>query len=127
VANTDLIRIAHIEWGNIEVVHLGRQLRFKDCKIWPGGAKEWDWSLTGTRHRPGTQPADIEELLAHQPDVLILSRGMQLVLQTCPETIELVKTCGIEYHVEETKASVQLFNELTSKGRRVVGILHSTC
>lgn len=39
-------------------------MMFKDGKVWPGGAKEWDWRLTGTRYRPIIQPADIEETLS---------------------------------------------------------------
>ena len=29
------------------------------AKLYPGGARAWDWRETGTRHRPGIQPADI--------------------------------------------------------------------
>jgi hypothetical protein len=51
----------------MELSIAGQTYTFKDCKVWPDGAKEWDWDLTGTRHQPGTQPADIEELLEIRP------------------------------------------------------------
>jgi hypothetical protein len=57
-------RITHLSWGRIEVEG-GRT--FKDAKLWPGGVREWDWNETGTRHRPGVQPADVEELLDLRP------------------------------------------------------------
>jgi hypothetical protein len=38
---------------------------FKDAKVFPGGAREWDWRETGTRHVPGIQPADVQELIEH--------------------------------------------------------------
>jgi len=66
-------------WGEITVEGLGQ---FRDVKLWPGGAREWDWDETGTRHRPGIQPADVEELLAAGPDVVVLSRGRELRLKT---------------------------------------------
>jgi hypothetical protein len=119
--------ITHISWGHMEVKTNDQTLSFKDCKVWPGGAKEWDWNLTGTRHQPGIQPADIEEILAQGIEVMILSRGMQLMLYTCPETEQLLRLCNIEYYIEETKQAVNLFNTLMQEGKKVGGIFHSTC
>ena len=42
-----------------------------DFKVYPGGGRKWDWAETGTHHVPGSR-------------VIVLTRGMQLVLQTCP-------------------------------------------
>ena len=50
-------------------------------------AREWDWNETGTQHDPGIQPADVDELLAHDPEVIVLSRGRELRLQTQPQTL----------------------------------------
>ena len=41
-------------------------------------------------------------------EVIVLSRGMELRLKTRPETLELLKSKGVEVHVEETKAAVEL-------------------
>jgi hypothetical protein len=125
--NSQLSLITHISWGHMEVTTNGKTDKFKDCKVWPGGAKEWDWTLTGTRHQPGIQPVDIEEILAQGIEAMILSRGMQLMLYTCPETEELLHLKGIEYHLEETKQAVSLFNNLMEQGKKVGGIFHSTC
>jgi hypothetical protein len=116
-------KITHISWGKIEAEGLGEG---KDMKLYPGGGREWDWNETGTRHVPGIQPADVEELLTRGSEVLILSRGMQLVLQTCPETLEMLKARGIEVYVEETRAAVELYNKLREQ-KRVGGLFHSTC
>ena len=119
--------ISHISWGNMEITINGQAYRFKDCKIWPGSAKRWDWTLTGTQHQPGIQPADIQEILDQGVDVMILSRGMHLMLDTCPETVQLLREKGIVYHIEETQRAVALFNDLVRQGQRVGGIFHSTC
>ena len=119
--------ITHISWGRMEVCLSGKTHVFKDCKIWPGGAKEWNWRETGTHHQPGIQPVDIVEIVEQGVEVMILSRGMQLRLHTCPETEEMLRARGIEYHIEETKAAVALFNRLQQQGKRVGGIFHSTC
>ena len=61
-------RIAEISWGHIEVEGVGR---FKDAKLYPGGARAWDWRETGTDHVPGIQPADIQELLERGADDVV--------------------------------------------------------
>jgi hypothetical protein len=98
----------------------------RDFNLYPGGGREWDWSETGTHHVPGIQPADVEELLEHGSQVVVLTRGMQLVLQTCPETLHMLKARGIPVYVEETKAAVALYNQL-AEHELVGGLFHSTC
>ncbi len=119
--------ITHISWGRMDVAINDHIFTFKDCKVWPGGAKEWDWRMTGTHHRPGTQPADIEEILAQGVEIMVLSRGIERMLHTCPETEQLLRFKRIEYHIEATHQAVALFNQLTQQGQRVGGIFHSTC
>jgi len=120
-------QITHISWGQMEVTINNQFYSYRDCKVWPGGSKEWDWSLTNTHHQPGIQPADIEEILAQGVEVIVLSRGMQLRLHTCPETETLLQSKNIPYHIKETKEAVALFNELMQQGIKVGGIFHSTC
>jgi hypothetical protein len=98
----------------------------RDFKLYPGGGREWDWTETNTHHVPGIQPADVEELLQHGSQVVVLTRGMQLVLQTCPETLQLLRDRGIAVHVEETRAAVELYNRL-AETHLVGGLFHSTC
>ncbi len=116
-------RITYISWGRMEVETLGRG---KDFKLYPGGGRAWDWNETGTRHVPGIQPADVLELLDRGSQVIVLTRGMQLVLRTCPETLALLRERGIPVHVEETRAAVALYNRLAA-ATPVGGLFHSTC
>ena len=98
----------------------------RDFKLYPGGGRPWDWRESGTHHRPGIQPADVLELVDRGSKVVVLSRGMQLALQTSPETLQLLSNKGITYHIEETKAAVELYNEL-AESEPVGGLFHSTC
>jgi hypothetical protein len=115
--------ITRISWGRMVVEGLGEG---KDFKLYPGGGRLWDWNETGTRHSPGIQPADVQELLDEGCRVVVLSRGMQLVLQTCPETLELLKEQGVEVYVEETTLAVERYNALAETAA-VGGLFHSTC
>jgi len=120
-------RITGLAWGQMEVMTDGEKQHFKDCKIWPGGAREWRWEETGTHHNPGIQPADIEEILKQDIDIIVLGRGQLGRLNVCAETEALLRERGISYHAEKTKRAVQLFNELATQGKRVGGLFHSTC
>jgi len=86
-----------------------------------------DWRETGTHHVPGIQPADVEELLDNGSQIIVLSRGMWLVLQTCQETIALLDEKHIPVHIAETKAAAEIYNDLVADGQAVGGLFHSTC
>ena len=117
-------RVTGVSWGEMEIEGIGSG---RDFKLWPGGGRDWDWRETGTHHVPGIQPADVEELIQQGSTVVVLSRGMELRLQTCPETLEYLEEQGVQYHVEETNEAVRLYNELSKSGERVGGLFHSTC
>jgi hypothetical protein len=117
-------RIIHISWGRIDVEGIGTG---RDDKLYPGGGREWDWTETNTQHVPGIQPADVLELLDHGSETVVLTRGMQLVLQTCPETLQLLNDRNVRVFVEETKAAVETYNRLVDDNEPVGGLFHSTC
>ena len=66
-------RIMALAWGRIEVEGAAT---LRDAKLFPGGAREWDWRETGTECTAGIQPADVCELLDHGATTIVLSRGM---------------------------------------------------
>ena len=117
-------RIEQLSWGHIRIAGIGSG---KDFKLWPGGGREWDWNETGTRHEPGIQPADIEELLDRGCRVIVLSRGMLLRLQICEETLALIESRGARVLVAETREAARLYNDLAARGEAVGGLFHSTC
>ena len=119
--------ITHLSWGNIQVSLKGKEYSFKDCKIWPEGACNWDWNLTGTTHDTGIQPGDIKDVLDHDVEVMVLSRGFDLKMKVSPSTEELLKSLHVEYHILNTEKAVEQFNTLVRQGKRAGGIFHSTC
>ena len=115
--------IVSVAWGRMEVAGIGVG---KDFKLYPGGGREWDWSETGTRHQPGIQPADVEELLTRGATVVVLSQGMDEQLHVDPATLTYLSERGVPVHVLETRQAVQLYNELAAQVP-VGGLFHSTC
>ena len=109
-------KVLNDTWGELVIDGLGN---LSDAKLWPGGGREWDWTETGTHHHPGIQPADLEELLTHQPEVVVLSRGRELRLEACPESLTLLRSHGIEVIFEETSVAISRYNDLAVGNRRV--------
>jgi hypothetical protein len=116
-------RIEQLTWGRVLVETYGP---FKDVKLYPGGARKWDWGETGTSHEPGIQPSDVNELLAHGAIVVVLSKGMIGRLQVCPETLQMLEASGVAAHVAQTVEAVRLYNELCDS-HSVGALIHSTC
>ncbi len=116
-------RIAHISWGRLEVEGYSP---FKDAKVFPGGARAWDWRETGTRHSPGIQPGDVQELIDRGAEAVVLSKGFWERLQVCPETLMSLADSDIAVEVLQTEEAVKRFNELR-KSMPVGGLFHSTC
>ena len=117
-------RITHLSWGRLDVeVEDGS---FKDAKLFPGGARDWDWNETGTQHEPGIQPTDVEELLEHGATVVVLSKGFYERLNVTPETLQMLEDRGVSVHIHQTEEAVRLYNEL-SESERIGALIHSTC
>jgi hypothetical protein len=117
-------QITHVSWGRLEVE--GKAKPYKDAKLFPGGSREWNWRETNTEHVPGIQPADVQELLDHGAEAVVLSRGMAECLQVPGETLDFLKERQIEAHVLPTRQAAELYNQL-AKDRPVGGLFHTTC
>lgn len=118
-------KILHQQWGKINIE--GTSETFKDLKLYPGGAREWDWNETGTRHEPGIQKSDVEELIKNGAEVVVLSKGVYERLKVPEETRQFLEAQGIETHIAQTEKAVGIYNELAEEGRPVGGLFHSTC
>ncbi|XP_075871149.1 mth938 domain-containing protein [Nelusetta ayraudi] len=117
--------ITSLSWGHMKVK--GSSSSYKDCKVWPGGSRAWDWRETGTDHYPGVQPADLEEVLLKGVDVLVIGRGMNEAMQVPSTTLDFVRQQGVGVTVQQTQKAVAEYNKLVGQGARVGGVFHSTC
>jgi hypothetical protein len=117
-------RIRKFAWGKVEVE--GCTAPYKDAKLFPGGSRAWDWQETGTKHAPGIQPADVEELLEHGATVIVLARGLYERLQICPETLQMLKEKDVTVEVLPTEDAVKRYNAL-AESQPVGALIHSTC
>lgn len=117
-------RIISSGWGKMEVDGLGKG---KDFKLWPGGGRAWDWGEYGTGHRSGIQKGDVQELIEHGSQLVILTTGRMGRLKVSQATIDTLEALSIEVIVTSTKKGIQLYNDYGQKGVAVGGLFHSTC
>ena len=115
-------RVTELAWGRLEV----EGSTFKDAKLFPGGARAWDWNETGTRHEPGIQPADVEELLERGTTAVVLSKGFYGRLGVTPEALRMLEDRGVAAHIRQTEEAIALYNELRET-QKVGALIHSTC
>ncbi len=116
-------KITRLEWGE---VHLESGAVYKDVKLSPGSAREWNWKETSTHHAPGIQLADVEELLENGAEVVVLSKGVLGRLGVPKETISQLKARQVVVHVARTREAVDLYNRL-AEDKKVGALIHSTC
>ncbi|CAF0726329.1 unnamed protein product [Adineta steineri] len=120
--------IEHLEWGRVEVEGFPPG---KDFRLFPGGAEEWDWKKTNTRHVPGVQLKDVEYLIEKEAEYIVLSKGMKNQLQIAEETEDFLKEKGmmldVNYFIETTPEAQKRYNELAKNKKRVGALIHSTC
>lgn len=110
-------------WGRISVDGRG----FKDVRLWPGGAEEWDWTVTGTGHAAGVQPADVGVLLDRGATHVVLSQGRQDRLRVPDDTIALLVGRGVGYDILTTDAAIARYEQLRADGVAVGALIHTTC
>jgi len=115
--------ILEVSWGRMTADGLGTG---KGFKLYPGGGHEWDWAETRTRHVPGIQPADAEELLAHGATAVVLSQGMESRLQVDPATYEYLDQQSVTVDTAQTSEAVKVYNE-PAEDVLVAGLFHPTC
>ncbi len=99
---------------------------FKDAILYPGGAEEWDWNKTGTNHKDGIQPDEINYLIKKGADVIILSTGQLGRLKISERARQIMEEKKIEYHILKSEEAAMKFNELHDS-RKCGALIHSTC
>jgi hypothetical protein len=117
-------KINNISWGQVEIE--GKPKIYKDVKLYPGGCRAWDWRETGTDHKPGIQPADVEELIEKGSRIIVLSTGVYGRLRVSTDTLALIEDRGVKVEVHRTPEAVKRYNHLTEV-ENVGALIHSTC
>ncbi|NPA97097.1 MAG: hypothetical protein GXO32_05800 [Crenarchaeota archaeon] len=113
-------KIDYYDFGVIVIS--GREYRH-DVVITPRGVDPDWWRIEGHR----LQLADVRDYLAEEADAVVIGTGYSGMMRVDNEVVaELVKR-GMQVFIERTPRAVDMYNELVSRGKRVIAFLHLTC
>jgi hypothetical protein len=95
----------------------------RDLIVYPDRVRpEW-WRKDG--HSLAVE--DLREVLAYEPELLIIGRGFAGCLKVPPETRKAIEARGIRVVEGRTGRAYKVFNAEAGRGRKVVGAFHLTC
>jgi len=112
-------RITHYDFGKITVDDTPYT---SDVVVYPDRVADRWWRREG--HRLAT--ADLDEVLAAAPQILIVGTGYFDRMKVPDETLQELTNRGIEIHVAPTREAIELFNTMRTSAT-VVAALHLTC
>lgn len=113
------MHIDSYEFGSIVID--GRTYR-SDLLIWPGHLKSDWWRQEGHL----LQVPDVFEVLASEPEVLVVGTGAYGNMAIDPELSAYLKDKGIDLLAQPTREACRSINELAGQ-RRLAAALHLTC
>ena len=95
----------------------------KDLILLPDGVRSDWWREEG--HSLGE--ADLADVFAAKPEVLVVGTGAHGVMGVPCATREALQEAGIQVIAEPTGEAVGRYNALAAGGMRVAGAFHLTC
>ena len=70
---------------------------------------------------------DIKDILAAQPDILVIGKGQPGLMKSSGSLREYLKNSGIELIENKTSKAIEDFNRLLKAGKNVSAGFHLTC
>jgi hypothetical protein len=71
--------------------------------------------------------ADIQDIIAVAPDILVLGKGKPGLMKSTPVLREFLKQNQIDLIEEKTSKAIKTFNRLFQQGKDVCAGFHLTC
>jgi|TARA_Y100000310_G_scaffold225672_1_gene227701 hypothetical protein len=92
-----------------------------DIKIIQGRARYWQ-----DRYKQQLREEDIQDILAKNPEVIIIGKGCNGLLEISEELERTLKRSCKELLIQKTPEAVETFNTLSKEGIDVAAIFHAT-
>ena len=112
----------HVDEVSLGAITVDGKKYDRDVIIYPDSVDNSWWRREGH----SLFPADLRQVAAAQPDVIVVGCGQTGVLKVPQETRDWVTAQGIEFIDLPTKDACEEYNRLKDV-RRVVGCMHLTC
>lgn len=112
-----------IESCSFKSIFINGKRYSNDVIIFPDRVKDKWWRTEGHKLSIDDIKIDLE---SDRPEVFIVGTGIQGKLDILPETIEFLKSSGIELIAEKTEEAYKTYNRL-SQSKKVVAAFHLAC
>ncbi len=114
------MEIQRYSFGNIVIngIHYTDDIKIIGKTVVP----DW-WRKSGHR----VEPADITDILAAEPDIIILGTGEPGQMKPSKQLIDLLKEKNIELIEQPTQKAAATFNKLHQNGKNIAAGFHLTC
>jgi len=112
------MKIDHYTFGEITID--GRTYH-SDVIIYPDHVDPSWWRKEGHF----LYPEDLDGPVRYKPELLVIGTGYSGSMRVPEETINFLRSKGIEVHVDITRRAVEFFNN--NRDRKIVAALHLTC
>lgn len=113
----------HIDAYAFGSMTVGGKTRRRDLLLLPDRVVDGWWREEGH----SLSRADLAEVFAARPDVLVVGTGAMGVMAVPEETRAALAAAGIALAADRTAEAVGRYNALAAAGRRVAGAFHLTC
>jgi hypothetical protein len=70
---------------------------------------------------------DLDEVVKARPEVLVVGRGKLGAMKIPDATLDAIEDKGIQIVHARTEEAVEVYNQIASTGRNVVGAFHLAC
>jgi len=94
-----------------------------DVILYPEKVDPSWWRKEGHR----LQPEDLETVIRKKPDILIIGTGNVGAMTVPQETLDYLRSQGIDVRVARTGKAVDIFNGSQKENKKIIAALHLTC
>ena len=94
-----------------------------DVIVFPNRVEDNWWRKQGHQ----LQVKDIETVVKEKPEVLVVGTGYYGLVKITAETIEYLKSKGVELVAQKTQNACTTYNRLVESRKKVIAALHLTC
>lgn len=105
-------------------IGIDQKIYVRDVIILPDRIQDSWWRKEGHL----LQLADIESAIEESdPEIVVVGKGKFGVMKVSTKVMTYLQNKNIPLYAEKSDKAVEMFNQLTNSGKRVLGAFHLTC
>jgi hypothetical protein len=114
-----MVQIKSTKFGEITI---GRKTYYSDVVVW------WNGKVDFKIKKHLLTLDDFIEIFEKNPEVIVIGAGYEESgIKLMPEIKEVALDKKIKIFIENTPKAIDIFNAFAKSGKKVVGIMHTTC